>query len=495
MSAKTIAVIGSGLAGWSLTGALARVFGALGVNIIFLDNGEPDVVEAECAGEYIHNFNELLGVSLSDIVSKTKSTFSYGTRFKGWAFPGQDFILADSACTKVDGRSDVLQIFAAARNMGLSKKIDEFSLPAVAARLGRFGFPVANVSSIFSSLQFGFNLDVEGYTRVIEEVALSCGVTHIRSRVSSSGEKDACGKLKTLKLANGQECSADLFIDCSSNGDLVRKILAFPENVEPSIPHLQQITSGAMNSDPEFRPCSEWLGVLDGVAQIIPLKDRKVFAIQRQSGGHEGEATTLSGSPMTYSNTARGGDNRHLNDAWIANVVAMGKSAFLLPVTPWGEFKWLRNQVVRFIELFVDFDALEYCADEYNRLSLQEYGMVKELVALTFYSGCMNNNFLADHFNKNPLLSEIQHKLKLFTDVGRHSITSHQVVSESQLSMFFLGNNIIPVWIDGVKSPATSLLEYCENLCSLTYAAAYKLPAYPDFMQQYFSHSQLSKNN
>lgn len=498
MSARTIAVIGSGLAGWSLACALARVFGSLEVKIIFLDNEDADVFGAECAGEYIHNFNDMLGVSLSDLISKTNSTFSYGTRFKAWAFPSQDFILSESAGAKVEGGADAIQIFAAAKKLGLAKNIDDFSLPAIAAKLGRFGFPVKSVGSIYSNLQFGINLDLTGYTHLISSAALSIGVTHIKAHVSTSGQKDASGYLKSLRLENGQECFADVFIDCSREGDLVRNILAFPESLERNIPELPQLTFGSIDSDPEFKPCSEWLGLENGVAQIVPLKDRKAIALQSISNARAISMSELHGLSLTYSdrNISRGG-NRYLKDFWIANVVAMGKAAFELPSTPWGEFKWFRNQVVRFIELFIDFDVLEGCASEYNRLSLQEYEFVSELVALTFFFGSANNKCFAEYFNCNPLVPEVQHRLKLFAEVGRHSTTSHQVISEGQLGAFFLGNNLIPAWtdVDYVKNWRGSILKYCESLYSLSQAAAYKLPIYSDFVHQYVLHNQKTKSS
>lgn len=498
MSARSIAIIGSGLAGWSLTCALARVFGTLGINIIFIDNEDPDFFVAESAGEYIHNFNDMMGVSLNDIVSKTNSTFNYGVRFKEWAFPNQDFILAESTCEKVNGIAEEMQIFAAAKKLGLSKNVDDFSLPAIAAKLGRFGFPVKSADSIYSSLQFGLNLELAGYTHLISEAALSIGVKHIKTRVCTGCQKDASGHVKSLKLDNGQECFADVFIDCSNEGDLVRKILAFPQSLDRSSPVFRQQAFGSIKSDTELKPCSEWLGVGKGVVQIVPLKDRKVVALQSMSGEFDIDMAALYGLSVTYSDlNISDSDNRYLNDFWIANVVAMGKSAFSLSNSPWGEFKWFRNQVIRFIDLFIDFDALTYCASEYNRLSIQEYQSVSELLALTYFLGSANNNGFVEHFNCNPLLPAVQHRLQLFAESGRHSTTSHQVISEWQLEALFLGNNLVPVWpdINSVKSQEDSILKYCEKLCSRSQAAAYRLPLYADFMHQYVLHNQKSTNS
>lgn len=498
MSARTIAIIGSGVAGWSLTCALARVLGSLGVNIIYLDNEDPDVVGAECTGEYIHNFNDMLGVPLSDLISKTNSTFSYGTRFKAWSFASQDFILSEATSAKVEGGADVLQIFAAAKKLGLSKNVDDFSLPAVAAKLGRFGFPVKSVDSVYSNLLFGINLDLEGYTRLISSVALSMGVTHIRSRVDAGGQQDASGCLKSVRLENGQECFADVYIDCSSEGDLVRKILAFSECNAQNIPELKHVTVGTIDSESEFKPCSEWIGLGNHVAQIIPLADKRIVALQSISNEDAIHASELQGLSVSYSDKkVSTGGSRYLSKFWIANVVAMGKAAFKLPSTPWGEFKWFRNQVVRFVELFIGFDVLECCASEYNRLTQCEYEMVNELATLTYFFGGANNKGFSEYFNRNPLLPEVRHRLKLFADVGRHSTTSHQVISERQLGAFFLGNNLFPSWsdVDYVKNSESSILKYCQNLYSLSQGAAYKLPVYSDFVHQYLLHNQKTKHS
>jgi len=268
---------------------------------------------------------------------------------------------------------------------------------------------------------------------------------------------------------------------------LVRKILTFSESTNPNIPELCQLTVGVMAPDSEFKPCSEWLGLGSGVAQIIPLRDRKLIALHMMSNERANDVSGLQGVSIKYSKSG----NRYLNQFWVNNVVAMGRSAFELPITPWGEFKWFRNQVVRFIELFIDFDVLTCSASEYNRLSLIEYEMISEMTAMNFFLGRANKDFV-DFFNENPPLPELQHRLKLFSEVGRHSSTSDQVISESRLGAFFLGNNIIPNWsdIDLVKNPEGLILNYCQNLYSLSQAAANKLPSYSDFMQQYILHNQ-----
>lgn len=488
MNSRTIAVIGSGVAGWSLACVLGRVFTSPEVKIIFLDNEQVDFFAAEYAASYIHDFNDMLGISLRDLIAETNSTLSYGTRFKNWAFSNQDFLMAESVFARDENGINFPQFFAAAKKAGLAKNFDDFILPAVAAKLGRFGFPIKNKSSIYSNLQFGINLDLQGYIRLMAKIALNIGVVHVKGRVATIDEIDNTGNVKTLVLEDGQKCSADLYIDCSHDGDLARKILAFPEGYHSNAPELPRLTIGSMAPDAEFKPLVDWLGVEGGVAQIIPLRHKKIIAL------HTTEEINVLSEPVLHGVTINSPchvtskkGNHCINKPWVANAVAMGPAAFCQPITPWGEFKWFRNQVVRFVELFMGFDVLEYCAGEYNRLCIEEHAMVKELSALTYFIGSANNKSFAEFFDNYPLLHEVRHRLQLYSNAARHTSINCQVVSSDQLDIFFLGSNILPEWTEVRvdKNPENQLLKYCQHLYSLSQSAALNLPLYAECMHQY----------
>ncbi|WP_084127998.1 tryptophan 7-halogenase [Cellvibrio mixtus] len=493
MNTRTIVIIGSGVAGWSLACALGRFFVSSEIKIIFLDNEQADFFPAEYAGSYIHDFNDMLGISLRDILAETNSTLSYGNRFKQWAFSGQDFILTESFFPNDRSGINFSQIFSSAKKAGLAKNFDDFILPAVAAKLGRFGFPVKNENSVYSGLQFGINLDLNGYTRLIAKVALSLGVAHIKGRVIGIDETDSTGNVKSLILEYGQKCYADLYIDCSHNGDLVRKILIFPETGDSNAPGFSRLTVGSMAPDLKFKPVADWLGIDIGVAQIIPLREKKLVSLHLLSdldvlSQSELQGLTVSGSYLSTPNNS----NYFLNFPWVANVVAMGKAAFRQPVTPWGEFKWFRNQVVRFVELFMGFDVLQCCAGEYNRLSLDELVMIKELSALTYFVGGTNNKLFADYFNEHALSSEAKHRLQLYSDAARHAFVNDQVISLNQLDAFFLGSKIFPEWTraQAAEKPENQLLTYFEHINSLTQSAALNLPLYSECIHQFLSRNQ-----
>lgn len=488
MNARKIAVIGSGVAGWSLACVLGRVFTSSEVKIIFIDSEQVDRFAAEYAGSYIHDFNDMLGIALRDLLAETNSTLSYGVCFKNWAFSNQDFLMAESIFTRDENGINFPQIFAAAKKAGLTKNIDDLILPAVAAKLGRFGFPVKNSSSIYSDLQFGIHLDLEGYIRLMAKVALNMGVFHIKGCVATIDEMDTVGNVKSLVLDDGQKCSADLYIDCSHDGDLARKILAFPESSHLNAPELPRLIIGSMAPDAEFKPFTEWLGLGAGVAQIVPLREKKLIALHTTADINIFSEPVLHGLTInsSYHATSKNG-NYCLNNPWVKNVVAMGKAAFDQPITPWGEFKWFRNQVVRFVELFIGFDVLEHSASEYNRLFLNEHALIIELSAITYFIGSGNNKLFADFFNDYSLLPEARHRLQLYSNAARHASISHQVFSPDQLDVFFLGSNIVPEWteIRGDKNSENQLLKYCQHLYSLCQSAALNLPLYSECMHQY----------
>ncbi len=486
MKQWTIVVIGGGVAGWSVACALGRVFGAVGVKIIFIDNEKIDFVQAEQAGTYIHDFNAILGIPLFDLITKTQSTFSYGVRIKDWSFSSQDILLDESAYSSLKLDESLIDQYLILKQNGLQINIDDLSVVATTARAGRFSFPDNAKTSIFSELQFGLNLDLPGYTHLISQTALSSGVNHIKAQVTGCTKSQTNEVLQAVVLNSGQEVFADLFIDCSCDGDLVSKVLNVQEFSIPGIPEQPWTASGMVDPDVQFFPFAEWQGLGYGVANVFPLQEKTVLAMYAPQEKNIASFSGVLSSNCKYESLYKK-TNSCLSEFWRGNVLAMGKAAYSLPITPWGEFKWLRNQLVCFVELFGGFSSIEYCAKEYNRRMIEEYQSVLELVVLTYYVGAGGNKFYNEFFRDTPLMDEVQHRLQLFLDNARPPLTNHQVINNDQLRVFLIGSNIFPI-LNKANFTAESRRDIeglVQKRFSMCHAAAQKIPLYSEFMQRY----------
>src|SRR5690606_22851249 len=90
-----------------------------------------------------------------------------------------------------------------ARTLGLEAPLEDYSLPAVMARLGRFAQPALKPVAPFANYAYAFHFDAGLYAEYLKGYATSRGVRRIDGRIVEVRLRSSDGFLESLVLADG----------------------------------------------------------------------------------------------------------------------------------------------------------------------------------------------------------------------------------------------------------------------------------------------------
>jgi tryptophan halogenase len=195
-----------------------------GLDIVFL--ALPD---DEAASPFVlsrggpHGFHRLLGLDETDIVAKTGGTYQLGTRYRGFLGHESDVTVPLGDHGKPLRLVDFHQYVAKLRAAGEDVALNEFSLPAAAARTGSFD-PATKVSGDAArTLGYDLCLERKRYAATMTRFATGLGVSVLRGAVTGINVAD--GLVESLALESGENISGDFFIDCSGSRVIASRLV------------------------------------------------------------------------------------------------------------------------------------------------------------------------------------------------------------------------------------------------------------------------------
>ncbi len=222
---KKILILGGGTAGWMAANLIAKTLSAKTlsgassghprIDVCVLESPEIGIVGVgEGSTPQLKALFDHLEIAESDWMPKCNATYKNGISFKGWSEkPGfEEYFHPFPAKTDRDtAQAFVYNSYLRRQNIDVDVHPNKYFLPAylAASKLGpkpddNFPFPVS----------YGYHFDAYLVGEVLKENALTLGVSHIQETVERV-ELTANGDIKSLLTTDGDEHTADFFIDCS----------------------------------------------------------------------------------------------------------------------------------------------------------------------------------------------------------------------------------------------------------------------------------------
>lgn len=443
MTIKNIVIVGGATTGWSVASLLAKHLPRELVNVSVVDERRKDHEAVESARSSIHRFHDLIGLHEKQCVLNTSASFSLGV----WCQDAQkNYMLAEGVYGAPLEGIDFQSIYYKSVLLGCHDKLEDYSLNAVAARLGRFGHPVADPKSIYSSIQYGLHLELDAYANILKTHALTLGVECIASDLGCVNIGVNDDAIESIDLENGLQLKADLFIDCTGEQSvLLGGAMGVTSVADPLDKIFDSMVMGYRPLSVDAKPVTQLINTEHGCVRITPLRDRECVSYVYSSCFSSNdlirqEMLSLNVSTMDFS-VLHCKKREHY---WVKNCIAMGgagASFYELFVSP---MSLVRSAAVRLLDLLADFDNLTFSIDEYNRRTHVELEQLRELTELYFYLSRSSNTAVEDYFKFNGLSASSQHRLDLFAYTGRHSHQSAHILSASEWAALFVGNEIFP---------------------------------------------------
>ncbi|MCF2949925.1 tryptophan 7-halogenase [Paraglaciecola aquimarina] len=226
---KHIVILGGGTAGWMSASLMMAKWKDKAVNITLVESPAIGIIGVgEGSTPQLKTFFEQIGIEESEWMPACNATYKNGITFKGWSSrPGFNSYFHPFA-SRIDAFSAPAFFYNSMfRRKGISvdSHPDRFYLSAYLAKHHKS--PIPNENFPFP-IGYGYHFDSGLLGQFLAKKSVQAGVNHIQAKVLDVG-KHANGDLAFLQLDNGQQLSADFFVDCSGfNGELIQKHLAVP---------------------------------------------------------------------------------------------------------------------------------------------------------------------------------------------------------------------------------------------------------------------------
>jgi tryptophan halogenase len=505
-SIKHIVILGGGMTGWTVAAGLAKGLQGINVAITLVDSLQPASADLQCEATTpaCVAFHKFLGLSEQDLIAHTGSSFLLATQFCDWSDNQQNYFMPFSDHGFTLNRIEFPQYAISRYLSGNPLNFDDFSLASAAAKAGRFCHPSAQDSSLFSTLSYGFNLNIAAYADYLRSFALHAGVEQVRADVRSlklnengfiesvlladAALTDVAHKSKAKSdLADGV-INGDFFIDCSGvQANIIEKALNVEWlSAEQHLP-VTHVLSHVVEADyahvvPAHRTmktvASGWLqknSTQTHTEQQVFF--HRAFANSAQACADLGiDSTDATVKPLQIGRRAL---------FWNKNCVAIGDSAGNIGVQGAGKLHLIQSAVLRLISLFPQRIDAVFNPAEYNRLTHVEYDHIEDFHVLHYQLANTQRSVYWQQVARMQLPDRLLHKLELFKKRGLIAFYEGETFSAGVWTSLLLGNGFWPKNYDQLVRTMDSdwIEQQLGKMKNMIHSAAESMPLQADYLR------------
>ena len=477
-----VAIIGGGVEAWMTAAGLARATGGQ-ARIRVVETG-PAATGALSTLPSLRAFHALLGLDEAALMAATRATYKLGSRFSGWT-PGLSFCDAFGEIGANLEGVGFHHYWTRLRQAGDVTPLDDYSLAAVIARLGRFSPPDPDPRSPLSTLAYGLHLDAALYVGLLRALALRGGVEASAGDVAEVVRDGLTGHIAAVGLADGEHVKAELFIDCT--GPAARLIGDEPfEDWSSLLPadRAVRITAEVQRDAP---PLTEIEAVAEGWRWRIPLRDRLDSGLTYRARLTTDEAAVKAaraglpgqglGEPQFLS--LRNGRRKR---AMVGNCVAIGGAAGMVEAMDCADVHLIQSGVSRLIALFPRPGGAAVAAQEYNRLGAETIERVRDRAILHYRCAGRRDGPIWDLGREAPVPEKLAYRIAQFESRGRVVMYDEETFLEPSWIAAFIGHGVLPGRYDPLvdRMPVERIRATAERMRGIFRQTAERLPTHAE---------------
>ena len=480
--------------------ALARLLAPSGVQITLVESEAIGTVGVgESTLPHIRAFNERLGIDEAAFMKATRATFKLGIQFENWGQIGGSYIHPFGDYGAPGGEAPFHHYWLRGRELGDVGPIDDYSLPVVAAREGRFAPPSDDPRSLLSTYRYAYQFDATLYARFLRGMAETEGVRRIEGRIQNVAQDGESGAITKVTLDDGRQIEGDLFVDCSGFRALLieqtlkagftdwshwlpcDRAVALPcESDQPTVPYTR---ATALEAGWQFRiPLQHRVG--NGYVYSSAFID-DAAALDRLVG-------RLEGKPLKAPNVLKFTAGQRTRN-WAANCVSVGLSSGFIEPLESTSIYLIQIAITKLIELWPTAVIDPATEAEFNRQMDLEYIRIRDFIILHYCATARNDTPFWDYVRTMPLPDTLSEKIELFRARGVVQDYREGLFLHPSWVAVYLGQDILPrrhhPLVDAVS--ATQLMSSLERLRRMVREASYKLPSQDDYIARYCAHLPL----
>ena len=316
--------------------------------------------------------------------------FKLATEHVDWQGEGSRFFHAHGDIGTEIGGTPFYKYLVLQALKGRLEAPENYSLAAVAARLGRFARPMGDEKALTSSFTYGFHLDEPAYVAYLAAHAAQLGVRRVSAPLAAATRLPG-GEVEALRLANGEQVAGDLFLDCSGAESLL----------------MSELGPGAREDWSAWLPCDRMLSARAPLLQDAPPVTRTVatdagwwwrMPLARDSvagyvysSAYASDEAALRQLQLAvpglgsakFAPLASGRRRRF----WEKNCIALGASAMQLEPLAGADLHFAQLGLGTLIELFPLDVAGAIEAAEYNRVMAEHADSLRDFTMAHYRAG------------------------------------------------------------------------------------------------------------
>src|SRR5450631_1531649 len=202
---RSIAIVGGGTAGWMTAASLSKFLKNLNCKIRLIESEQIGTIGVgEATIPPIVDFIRALGIDENELIRKTKATFKLGIEFRDWTRIGHSYIHPFGKTGFEMEGVPFSAYWLKSRQQGAAAPLEEYSLQAAAARLGRFMRPIRAPNTPFEGITYALHLDAGLFAGYLRSYAETRGVMRTEGKLKHVSLRPEDGFIASLTLESGE---------------------------------------------------------------------------------------------------------------------------------------------------------------------------------------------------------------------------------------------------------------------------------------------------
>ncbi len=450
-----VVVVGGGTAGWMTAAGLASMLGPTGLEITLIESEAIGVVGVgEATLPHIKLFNDTIGIDEAEFMAATSATFKLGIEFVDWGRKGDRYIHPFGEFGLPNegvAFHHYWRKFADHPGVGA---LDDYSLPVVACRKGRFQPPSMDQRSVLSTYRYAYQFDTLQYAPFMRAHAEKRSVTRLEGKVIDVAQDGESGRILSVKLDDGREVHGDLFIDCTGFFGLLieQRFGAGYDDWSHWLPADRAVAVPCESAGP-LLPYTRATAHAAGWSWRIPLQHRTgnghVYSSQFLSDDEAANTLLagLDGEPLADPRFLKfvTGKRRKL---WDRNVVAIGLSGGFLEPLESTSIYLIQEGISKLLELFPqDHDCAVEIA-EYNRWMDLQFERVRDFLILHYHATERDDSDFWNSMRTMAIPDSLRERINLFRAHGHVSAYEHGLFLTPSWIAVLIGQRAMPSDVD-----------------------------------------------
>ncbi len=500
---KKILIVGGGTAGWMSASVLLQAV-AYNYQIEVIESDEISTVGVgEATIPAIKRFNAMCGIDEDEFLRETQGTFKLGIQFRDWGAPGDAYIHSFGGIGKATGLVDFHHYWLKLHLAGRVGRLDDYAINLLACEQNRFqraSEAPEHRNSPLAHIDHAFHFDAGLFASYLRSKCLKFGVKRTEGRIDSVQTDSASGFVTSVRMANGELRSADLFIDCSGfRGLLIEQALHTGYEDWSHLLPCDRAVAVPCESVSPLLPYTRSTAQRAGWIWRIPLQSRigngHVYCSRHVSDDEAISTllTQLDGPALAEPRLLRFVTGRR-KKFWNKNVVAIGlASGFMEPLES-TSIHLIQAGIVRLLNFFPNLGFDEADVDEYNRQTAFEYEQIRDFIVLHYHVNQRQDDTFWRRLREMPVPDSLARKIAVFRANGRVFRNADELFGVTSWMQVMLGQGIRPGGYHALvdNMPEADIAKMLTNVRTVVAEIARQMPSHDAFIAQHCAAPQVA---